>query len=116
MFQGRRECRAGLGLVALGRVAGEQDVSGGAPGHGGWSQGTGLRGDPCSGVTGRHALSLLLALEHPGCHGLLTSAHTLPGAPAPGWNNQKCSVLLRERRGEDREGNNVRGGEEVEEP
>ena len=90
MFQGRRECRAGLGLVALSRVAGEQDASGGTPGHGGWSRGTGLQGDPCSGVTGRHALSLLLALEHPGCHGLLTCAHTLPAAPDPSWNNQKC--------------------------
>lgn len=90
VLQGRRECRGGLGLVALGKVAGKQDASGGTPGHGGWSRGTGLRGDPCSGVTGRHALSLLLALEHPGCHGLLTSAGTLPAAPTPGWNNQKC--------------------------
>lgn len=52
--------------------------------------GTGLRGDPCSGQTGRHALSLLLALEHPGCSAWLTSAGTLPAAPTPGWNNQKC--------------------------
>lgn len=38
VLQGRRGCRAGLGLVALGRVAGEQDASRVIPGHRGWSR------------------------------------------------------------------------------
>ena len=73
---------------------GAQPVSPCESGHAGPR--TAVQGAQGAGEEGRAAVRLAhtpwacsSAAERPGCHGT-ASTHSLPAAPAPSWDNQKC--------------------------